>query len=160
MAIEIERKFLVAFEHLGQHISLDHFSFSHLVQGYLASSERAVIRVRIDDHQGFLTIKQRASGMTRLEIERTLTLEEARELLNLCEGKVIEKKRYAILHGRHQIDLDVFLGENKGLCVAEVEFANEDAANAFEPPIWFSTEVTTDKRYYNHYLSQYPYSTW
>ena len=36
------------------------------------------------------------------------------------------------------------MGALTGLSVAEVEFATEDAADAFEPPAWFGREVTDD----------------
>ena len=31
---------------------------------------------------------------------------------------------------------------------------------AFEKPNWLGKEVTNDNRYYNSYLSKFPYSTW
>jgi adenylate cyclase len=51
------------------------------------------------------------------------------------------------------VELDIFEGELEGLRVAEVEFPDEDAAHAFEPPDWFGPEVTDDHRYANESLA-------
>jgi CYTH domain-containing protein len=54
--------------------------------------------------------------------------------------------------------VDEFLGENKGLVVAEIEL--KDVKEDFEKPDWLGQEVTGDKRYYNSALTKKPYSTW
>jgi len=51
------------------------------------------------------------------------------------------------------IELDIYSGDLAGLIVAEVEFASEDEADAFEPPNWFGPEVTDDARYKNQNLA-------
>lgn len=160
MPLEIEKKYLVLPQQLDQHVQLDQYPHKPMVQGYLASSDLAVIRIRVAQDRGRLTIKQRGAGIKRIEVERDLSLEEANELLSLCGNKKVEKQRYFIVHSKYTIELDIFLGENAGLMVAEVEFEGEEEANAFEPPEWFSTEVSGDLRYYNHYLSEHPYSSW
>lgn len=160
MPLEIEKKYLVLPQQLDQHVQLDQHPFKPMVQGYLASSDLVVIRIRVSQDHGRLTIKQRGAGIKRIEVERELNLEEANELLSLCGTKKVEKQRYFIAHGNYTIELDIFLGENAGLMVAEVEFEDEEEANAFEPPEWFSTEVSGDLRYYNHYLGEHPYSSW
>lgn len=40
------------------------------------------------------------------------------------------------------IELDVFEGHYDGLILAEVEFASEEEAKAFNPPAWFGEDVT------------------
>ena len=47
----------------------------------------------------------------------------------------------------------MYSGALTGLSVAEVEFATEDAADAFEPPAWFGREVTDDPRFKNQRLA-------
>lgn len=160
MPLEIEKKYLVLPQQLDQHVQLDQHPFKPIAQGYLASSDLVVIRIRVSQDHGRLTIKQRRAGIKRIEVERELNLEEANELLSLCGTKKVEKQRYFIAHGNYTIELDIFLGENAGLMVAEVEFEDEEEANAFERPEWFSAEVSGDLRYYNHYLSEHPYSSW
>ncbi|MGA0154782.1 MAG: CYTH domain-containing protein [Flavobacteriaceae bacterium] len=160
MPLEIEKKYLVLPQQIDQHIQLDQYPHKLMVQGYLASSDLAVIRIRVFQDRGRLTIKQRRAGIKRIEVERDLSIEEANELLSLCGTKKVEKQRYFVPHGKYTIELDIFLRENAGLIIAEVEFQDEEEANAFDPPEWFSTEVSGDLRYYNHYLSECPYISW
>ena len=51
------------------------------------------------------------------------------------------------------IELDVFEPPFAPLVIAEVEFPDEEMANAFLPPDWFLNDVTYDKRYHNSNLS-------
>ncbi|MBL7887129.1 MAG: CYTH domain-containing protein [Flavobacterium sp.] len=154
--IEIERKFLVT--------STDFIQQSHaqhkIAQGYLNSNPERTVRVRIKDEKGFLTIKGKSntSGTSRFEWEREITLDEAQQLLLLCEKGVIEKTRYLVNVGKHLFEVDVFYGENDGLIVAEIELLTED--EVFEKPDWLGTEVTNDERYYNAYLSRHPFADW
>lgn len=154
--IEIERKFLVT-----STAFLDEFrAKNRIIQGYLSSVPERTVRVRIKDEKGFLTIKGKSSdsGMSRLEWEKEIALEEAEQLLLLCEAGVIDKIRYEIPVGKHLYEVDVFSGENEGLILAEIELESEN--EAFEKPNWLGTEVTNDNRYYNAYLSQKPFKTW
>jgi len=153
---EIERKFLVN--------STDFISEStvnnRIVQGYLNSNPERTVRVRIKGNKGFLTIKGKGneSGTTRFEWEKEIALAEAEALLQLCESGIIDKIRYEILLGKHTFEVDVFLGENKGLVIAEVELSSEN--ETFEQPNWLAKEVTGNKKYYNSYLSEHPFSSW
>jgi adenylate cyclase len=154
--IEIERKFLVT-----STAFLDEFQTKNrIVQGYLSSVPERTIRVRIKGEKGFLTIKGKSSdsGMSRMEWEKEIALEEAEQLLRLCEAGVIDKIRYEIPVGKHLYEVDVFSGENEGLILAEIELQSEN--ETFEKPNWLGMEVTNDARYYNAYLSQKPFKTW
>ena len=154
--IEIERKFLVT-----STAFLDEFrAKNRIVQGYLSSVPERTVRVRIKGEKGFLTIKGKSSdsGMSRMEWEKEIALEEAEQLLRLCEAGVIDKIRYEIPVGKHLYEVDVFSGENEGLILAEIELESEN--EAFEKPNWLGMEVTNDTRYYNAYLSQKPFKNW
>jgi adenylate cyclase len=154
--IEIERKFLVT-----STAFLDEFrAKNRIVQGYLSSVPERTVRVRIKGDKGFLTIKGKSSdsGMSRMEWEKEIALEEAEQLLLLCEAGIIDKIRYEIPVGKHLYEVDVFLGENEGLILAEIELESEN--ETFEKPNWLGMEVTNDTRYYNAYLSQKPFKTW
>ena len=153
---EIERKFLVKSTEFIQESNLQ----NRIVQGYLNSDPSRTVRVRIKGKKGFLTIKGKGniSGTTRFEWEKEIAVAEAELLLDLCEKGIIDKIRYEIPAGKHTFEVDVFSGENKGLIMAEVELSNEN--ESFEKPNWLGIEVTGDKRYYNSYLSENPFSTW
>jgi len=154
--IEIERKFLVT-----STTFLDEFcAKNRIVQGYLSSVPERTVRVRIKGDKGFLTIKGKSSdsGMSRMEWEKEIALEEAEQLLRLCEAGIIDKIRYEIPVGKHLYEVDVFSGENDGLILAEIELESEN--ETFEKPNWLGIEVTNDNRYYNAYLSQNPFKNW
>ena len=82
------------------------------------------VRVRRRDHQGFITVKGKsnASGTTRFEWEKEISVIEAENLLLLCEPTIIEKTRHIVpANDNLYFEVDEFLGENKGLVIAEGE---------------------------------------
>ena len=154
--IEIERKFLVCSEAFKKIAITKHT----IAQGYLNSNPERTVRVRIKGEKGFLTVKGKGnnSGMSRFEWEKEISLQDAQQLLSLCESGVIEKTRFEVPIGNHLFEVDVFSGENKGLVIAEIELQAE--TENFEKPKWLGKEVTNDQRYYNAYLSQNPFMNW
>lgn len=153
---EIERKFLVN----NTFFIKESFDQKQIKQGFLNSDKNRVVRVRVSNEQGFLTIKGKSndSGTSRFEFEKEITLVEANRLLELCEKGVIEKIRYLIKSGKHTFEVDVFLGKNKGLVVAEIELTKEN--ESFAKPSWLGKEVTGNVKYYNSELSKNPYKNW
>ena len=155
MNYEIERKFLVKGEFKSK-------AFTHwrIVQGYLSSVPKRVVRIRIKGDTAYLTVKSTVSGngLTRYEWEKEIPIEDAEEMLTFCEKEIIEKTRYLVQVGNHVFEVDEFYGTNEGLLVAEVELQSED--EAFEKPDWLGKEVTHDIRYYNSMLVKNPYNTW
>ena len=153
--IEIERKFLVKSDAF---IALAASKYT-ITQGYISSNPLRTVRIRTKGDKGFITIKgvSSASGMSRFEWEKEITIAEATDLLQLCEG-AIKKIRYEVVYKNHAFEIDVFEGENSGLIIAEIELHTED--ETFEKPEWLGQEVTNDERYYNAYLSQHPFMNW
>ncbi len=155
MAQEIERKFLVK----GEFKTLA-VKNTRIIQGYLSSVPERTVRVRVKGDKGFLTIKGigSESGASRYEWEKEISIEEAEELLKICEPGVIDKTRFIVKAGPHSFEVDEFYGENLGLTVAEVELSAEN--ESFEKPEWLGKEVTGDARYYNSMLMKNPYTKW
>lgn len=155
MALEIERKFLVAGD-FRPFVS----GSVRIVQGYLCSSAGKTVRVRIKGEKGFLTIKGATpeGSFSRFEWEIEIPLKDAEELIALCDAGVIEKVRHLVRSGAHVFEVDEFCGTNQGLIVAEVELSSED--EEFERPAWLGREVTGERRYYNSCLLKYPYCKW
>lgn len=155
MAQEIERKFLVNGD-------FKPYSFKtiRIVQGYLSSVPERTVRVRVKETKGFLTIKGKtdASGVSRYEWEKEIPVDEAKELLKLCEPGVIDKSRYLVKAGAHVFEVDEFYGQNEGLVIAEIELKSGD--EPFEKPEWLGKEVTGDACYYNASLIKCPYKNW
>jgi adenylate cyclase len=155
MPQEIERKFLVK-------DGYKQFAFTNtrITQGYLSSVPERIVRIRINGDRGFVTIKgvSNLSGMSRYEWEKEIPINEARELLALCEPGIIDKSRYLVQSGKFTFEVDEFYGENEGLVIAEVELSSEE--ELFDIPLWLGKEVTGDKRYYNSKLAKNPFSKW
>ena len=153
---EIERKFLVAGDFKKYAVK----SYK-IAQGYLSTVPERTVRIRIRDNQGFITIKgiSNASGTTRFEWEKEIPLNEAENLLLLCEPTIIEKIRHIVpANDNLYFEVDEFLGENYGLIIAEIELPHENTA--FTKPSWLGKEVTGQLKYYNAMLAKKPFREW
>ena len=153
MALEIERKFMV----LNHDFKSDSYEVIDIKQGYIFSDDNKVLRVRIASNHSKIAIKF-GEDIVRHEYEYEVPLKDAENLLKICQGYIITKKRYLIKNDGLIWEVDEFLDDNKGLVVAEIELRDENE-NFFKPN-WIGEEVSYDKRFYNHYLSRKPFSTW
>ncbi len=154
MGVEIERKFLVACEGWRQ-MATTRTCFS---QGYLSRDPARTVRVRIAGDVAFLTIKGATRGATRAEFEYAIPPVDARQLLAMSDGPVVEKVRHLCPHAGMTWEVDEFLGANAGLVVAEIELQSE--GQAFDRPSWLGEEVTGDARYVNANLAVRPFTSW
>lgn len=155
MPYEIERKFLVRND--GWRAYAD--SGRLIQQGYLTRNGCLSLRVRvIDDARAMLTIKSASAEMRRLEFEYEIPRSDGAELLGMREGGLVEKMRHELPWHDLTWEIDVFLGENHGLVVAEIELPHEEIE--FEKPDWLGPEVTFDSRYSNASLAKTPFGAW
>lgn len=154
MPKEIERKFLLKNDNWKTQFS----SQQIIKQGYLSTQKERTVRVRVIGEKGFLTIKGETIGLTRLEFEYEIPVDEANELLQLCEKPLIEKERFIVSKGKLNWEVDIFEGVNEGLNIAEVEL--EDENQQIEMPDWVGEEVTFDSRYFNSNLVILPFRKW
>lgn len=156
MPQEIERKYLV----LSNEFKLEAFKKANIKQGYLSSIPERTVRVRIKGNKGFITVKgiANASGVSRYEWEKEISMSEAEELLLICEPGIIDKIRYEVKVGNFIFEIDEFYGENEGLVIAEIELMDEN--DSFEKPAWLGEEVTGNNKYYNSMLKKNPYTKW
>jgi len=112
------------------------------------------VRIRRRDGSATLTIKA-GGGRSRVEEELEIAGERFERLWPLTAGRRIEKRRYEIPAGDGlTVELDVYAGDLDGLVTAEVEFASEEAAQAFAAPDWLGSDVTDDPRYKNQRLAR------
>jgi len=156
MALEIERKFLV----LSDAFKAEAESSSRIAQGYIGTVPGRTVRIRIRGDKGYITIKgnSTADGLSRFEWEKEIPLNEAEELMLLCEPGIIDKTRYLVPFEGHVFEVDEFYGDNEGLILAEVELGSPD--EAYARPAWLGREVTGDHHYYNKYMTRHPFKTW
>jgi CYTH domain-containing protein len=154
MAEEIERKYVVDPKQWKPKDAGVHFK-----QGYLSSHKERVVRIRIEGATAKLTVKGITRGIRRAEFEYAIPVGDAVTMLDtLCEQPLIEKRRYKEVIGGRTWEIDVFLGDNEGLVLAEVELKSED--DEIEVPPWAIREVSNDPRYYNSNLLKLPYKAW
>ena len=154
---ETERKFLVVGEYKSQA-----YNATRIQQGYIASGNGRTVRVRIRGDKGYLTIKGPSglAGLTRYEFDTEIPLDDARDLMQICEPGIIDKTRFLVKSpdGRHVWEIDEFYGDNEGLILAEIELDHE--YEEFEKPDFIGREVTGDRRFYNSHMRNYPFKLW
>ena len=155
--MEIERKYLVTSD-CYKELAVARY---HIRQGYISREKTGTVRVRITDDKAYLTIKGKpATGhFARYEWEKEIDVQEAEDLMKLCQGTVIDKTRWIVpaetgdnlqltVDNLQLIwEVDEFHGKHEGLVVAEIELDNEE--QSFEKPDFIGDEVTHDPRYYN-----------
>ncbi len=162
---EIERKFLVATDDYRRLAT----NTVEIRQGYLSVNEKSTVRIRRWNDQAFITIKSRGrdGSCAHFEWEKEVSLADFDALFPLCSTGIIHKTRFMVPMGDLVCEVDEFHGLNEGLILAEIELPYEDFEISFPDFLLFKqgdaphvVEVTDDKRYYNSYLSQCPYSVW
>ena len=146
MGMEIEHKYLVIDESYKQLAC----SVSEIKQGFLSRNPDRTVRVRIRDGKGYITIKGKGTGAAHPEFEYEVPLEDAEQMMLLCEPPIISKTRYIVMHEGNRWEVDEFHGDLQGLVIAELEVPSEDYS--FNLPTFVGNEVTGDRRYYNSQL--------
>jgi len=161
MGIEIERKFLVT----GDGWRAAAHAVIPMAQGYIndmgaldRGDQKASVRVRVEGDAAALNLKSRTLGRSRQEFDYPIPVEDARALLALCVGGLVDKRRHLVRHEGLLWEVDEFLGDNAGLVVAEVELDDPDQPVPLPP--WVGAEVTEQARYYNVALASRPYALW
>jgi len=153
MSIEIERKFLLKNDDWRRQVISHH----KITQGYLSTDPHRIVRIRIIEGENSssgsarLTIKGAKAGASCPEFEYPIPLEDAQEMLRLCEVS-LSKIRHIVPCQNSSLDweVDVFTGVLSGLIVAEIELPSEDFK--IKLPEWIGEEVTTDSAYANSNL--------
>lgn len=141
MAVEIERKYLVANDRWREHVS----ATLSLKDGLVVRDADKKVRVRSYGDRATLTIKGRHEGISRQEFEYDIPLADAEALFRLCGDMVLEKTRHIVPWHGHAWEVDVYHGVLEGVTIAEVELASE--TSTFVRPDWIGAEVTGDQRY-------------
>lgn len=117
-------------------------------QGYLSFGPAVRIRreTRAGDTRYRLTIKGDGT-LTRTEVELELTPEQYTALSGLLAAPAVlkEQRRYRLPEGRLLECNLVDAGSPTAFYYAEVEFASEAEAGAFQPPAFLGREVTEER---------------
>jgi CYTH domain-containing protein len=149
MAKEIERKFLVAGDAWRAQVR----TAVSIRQFYVAIDAGRSILCRIKDAKdGLLTLKFGTDARMRDEFEYPIPIGDALEMRRFALGRVIEKTRNIVPHGRHVFEVDEFHGDLAPLVIAELETAEDVPDTAL--PRWLGREVTGEAAYYNASLAR------
>lgn len=161
MAQEIEYKFLVD-NNSWQDLPRAAAS-CRIIQGYLAFGDQhtPTVRIRItsalegEPGQSIAELTVKGWGeLSREEIETVIDIDRAREMLALCQGRLIEKVRHRVKEKHGLVfEVDEFQGEFSGLVVAEVEVPSEDTVFDRQAP-FLGREVTREAPYKNAVMAR------
>jgi adenylate cyclase len=100
---------------------------TRIAQGYLGDSIDRVVRVRTAGEEGYITVKGINTGITRLEYEYSIPLEDANEMLErLCLKPLIVKTRWVVRHAGSLWQVDEYHEPRSDLVVAEIELSRVD----------------------------------
>jgi CYTH domain-containing protein len=142
MAIEIERKFLLANE--GWRAAATRSD--HLIDGLITRSNGGKVRVRLGSEKAWLTVKGARHGIARSEFEYEIPLADAAEMIQtVCDGPAVEKIRYTVPFADLVWSVDVHMGPLAGIEFAEVELRHADEFISLPP--WAGAEITHDPRF-------------
>ena len=145
--MEIERKYLVTSDSYKQ-MAVARY---HICQGYISREKTGTVRIRITDDKAYLTIKGKpaAGHFARYEWEKEIDVQEAKELMQLCQGTIIDKTRWIVPAAEDGLkwEVDEFHGKHAGLTLAEIELTSEE--QEVEKPDFVGEDVTSNPRYYN-----------
>lgn len=160
-----------------------------IIQGYVFAEEGYAIRVRVTvpnyrcDMSGFdpdvdrcggferrilasvvsqvdhawITVKSPPVMAERYEFDQVLDTAVAINILQRC-STIVVKNRHSVWLGEDGWEIDEFGGANHGLIIAECE--RTGPVTDLQIPSFAATEVSSDHRFTNDYLSKEPWTGW
>ena len=142
MALEIERKFLVANDSW-RHSAIRRV---HIRDGLVATDTVRKVRIRISDEYATIAVKGPRAGITRVEFGYAIPLSDAQEIIRtLPQERVLEKWRHLVPFEGANWEVDVYEGLLKGVVLAEIEMQTPN--HHLKCPPWIGQEVTGNPKY-------------
>ena len=125
----------------------------------LIEESKITPRIRIRDHQAFVTVKGEVVNYARPEWEFEVLKDDVEDLVTSFRFPFVMKSRYNIPAEDGLVwEIDFFEGDNYGLVLAELEVPSVD--HAFNKPEWIGIDVTDDGRFGNGSLAREPWCDW
>ncbi|MBB2963171.1 hypothetical protein [Methylobacterium sp. R2-1] len=118
---------------------------SRVTEGYFAPQAGRTSFVRLQGTNCFLVLMTGTEGAMseeRTEVPRA----HGDALLDVCQGRAVYERTAVSLGGSVEALVDRYVRPS-GLDIVSLVFSDAAAAQSFTPPVWFGTEVTTDKAY-------------
>ena len=125
----------------------------------LIEESKVTPRIRLRDHQAFVTVKGEMMNYSRAEWEFEVLKEDVEDLVTSFRFPFVMKNRYNIPADDGLVwEIDVFEGDNHGLVLAELEVPSVE--HVFTKPNWIGEDVTNDSRFGNGSLARDPWCDW
>lgn len=158
--VEIERKYLIKMPDISVLKAQPNYSRSYIEQAYISGDGKSTggrIRKRQYDDvcKYYKTFKESVSGITRIEIETEISLQEYNALMkNRLEGtRIIEKVRHCFEFAGKIMELDIYsFWDDKASL--EVELCSEDENVELPGFIDIIADVSEDKSFSNFSLAK------
>jgi CYTH domain-containing protein len=157
--IETERKFIIKKPSENLIASQNNFTESEITQIYLENpkmTHRVRKRKYADGKEEFTeNTKLRISGMSVIETERLITESEYNELslMRAQNTLPLKKMRRTFDYIGKTFEIDLYDAWCR-TCIMEVEMEREDEKVEFPPFIEIICEVTGERKYSNHAMSE------
>lgn len=147
--VERERRFLL--RELPPSLKLSDYH-SQIFDNYITDTRLRLRKVRVPQTREWTWKLTQKFAPDPRDFSRTLITniyltQHEYELLSVFEGNEIRKNRYPYTHEGWAYTIDVFLGDLRGLILAETEFDTDEAMNLFVAPEFALMDVTHDEMF-------------
>ena len=127
-------------------------SEQRIEQTYLAIDDSQEVRVRrikdkLTSQTTYTHTFKLGNGIKREEIEYSISESIYNQLVKAFGYVPLTKNRITAKWNGRIIEIDIY--DQIDLAVLEVEFESFEAANAFDPPLWFGKDISSDRQYSN-----------
>jgi CYTH domain-containing protein len=147
--IERERRFLLRELPPGLKPSDSH---TQITDNYITGTRLRLRKVRVPEtNEWTLKLTQKHTpappDFTRTVITNIYLNQLEYETLSVFEANEIRKNRYTYEHEGRKFSVDVFLGDLRGLILAETDFDTDEELDAFPLPSFATADVSRDEMF-------------
>ena len=147
--VERERRFLLRELPPGLTLQSEHLQ---ITDNYLTGTRLRLRKSRVPrTNQWTLKLTQKFApapeDFSRTLITNLYLNEYEYEMLSVFEGNELRKNRYPYEHEGRRYTIDVFLGDLRGLILAETEFESDEELDNFSAPPFAVRDVTVEEMF-------------
>ena len=145
---KIRRRFVLRELPAGLTLQSDHLQ---ITDNYITGTRLRLRKARVPrTNEWTLELTQNFAPAAPHDLSRTLVTsiylsQYEYEVLSVFEGNEIRKNRYPYEHEGRAYEVDVFLGELRGLVLAGTEFASDAETEGFNAPSFAVFDVTNEE---------------
>ena len=148
--VKVERRFVLRELPAGLTLQSDHLQ---ITDNYITGTRLRLRKVRVPrTNEWTLELTQKFAPAAPHDLSRTLITniylsQYEYEVLAVFEGNEIRKNRYPYEHEGRAYEVDVFLGELRGLLLAGTEFGSAEETEGFIAPPFAVFDVTDEEMF-------------